>query len=93
MRLRKNLTAIALGLSTITAIAQTGDGNLQIKEEGKTVFNPHWYMQVQAGASHTVGEAKFGDLISPAAAIYAGYQFTPLWGLRAGLSGWEAKGA
>lgn len=41
MRLRKNLTAIALGLSTITAIAQTGDGNLQIKEEGKTVFNPH----------------------------------------------------
>lgn len=44
MRLRKNLTAIALGLSTITAIAQTGDGNLQIKEEGKTVFNPHWYM-------------------------------------------------
>lgn len=93
MKLRRNLTALALGLSTIAAVAQTGDGNLQIKEEGKTVFNPHWYMQVQAGASHTVGEAKFGDLISPAAAIYAGYQFTPLWGLRAGISGWEAKGA
>ena len=38
MRLRKNLTAIALGLSTITAIAQTGDGNLQIKEEGR-IYN------------------------------------------------------
>ena len=93
MRLRRNLTALVLGLSTITAMAQTGDGNLQNKEEGKAVFNPHWYMQVQAGASHTVGESKFGDLISPAAAIYAGYQFTPLWGARAGLSGWEAKGA
>ena len=99
MKLRRNLTALVLGLSTIAAsiaaFAQT-DGNTetrQIKEEGKTVFNPHWFMQVQAGASHTVGEAKFGDLISPAAALNFGYQFTPLWGLRAGLSGWEAKGA
>ena len=95
MKLRRNLTALVLGLSTIAAFAQT-DGNTetrQIKEEGKTVFNPHWFMQVQAGASHTVGEAKFGDLISPAAALNVGYQFTPLWGLRAGLSGWEAKGA
>ena len=65
MKLRRNLTALVLGLSTIAAFAQT-DGNTetrQIKEEGKTVFNPHWFMQVQAGASHTVGEAKFGDLI------------------------------
>ena len=60
--------------------------------EEKTEFVPHWFMQVQAGAAHTRGEAKFGDLISPAAAIYGGYQFTPLWGLRAGISGWQAKG-
>lgn len=94
MKLRRNLTALVLGLSTIAAFAQTGNTETrQIKEEGKTVFNPHWFMQVQAGASHTVGEAKFGDLISPAAALNVGYQFTPLWGLRAGLSGWEAKGA
>ena len=95
MKLRRNLTALVLGLSAIAAFAQTG-GNTetrQIKEEGKTVFNPHWFMQVQAGASYTLGEAKFGDLISPAAALNVGYQFTPLWGLRAGLSGWEAKGA
>ena len=76
------------------SVCQSGNTETrQIKEEGKTVFNPHWFMQVQAGASHTVGEAKFGDLISPAAALNVGYQFTPLWGLRAGLSGWEAKGA
>ena len=94
MKLRRNLTALVLGLSTIAAFAQSGNTETrQIKEEGKTVFNPHWFMQVQAGASHTVGEAKFGDLISPAAALNVGYQFTPLWGLRAGLSGWEAKGA
>lgn len=93
MKLRRSLTAIVLGLSTIAAFAQTtGNETRQIKEKGKIIFNPHWFMQVQAGASHTLGEAKFGDLISPAAALNVGYQFTPLWGLRAGLSGWEAKG-
>ena len=93
MKLRRNLTAIALGLSTIAAFAQTGNTETrQIKEEGKTVFNPHWFMQIQAGAAHTIGEGKFGDLISPAAALNFGYQFTPVWGLRFGVSGWQAKG-
>lgn len=95
MKLRRDLTALVLGLCVSgTAFAQTTDtSNLRIKEEGKNVFNPHWYMQVQAGAAFTKGEIKFGDMISPAAAIYGGYQFTPLWGLRAGISGWQAKGA
>lgn len=92
MRLKRNLMAVVLGLSTVAAFAQTGNETRQIKEEGKTVFNPHWFMQVQAGAGYTLGEADFGDLISPAAAINFGYQFTPIWGLRAGLSGWQAKG-
>ena len=93
MKLKRSLATMVLGLSAIVAMGQVGPQNLRIKEEGKTIFNPHWYMQAQAGASHTIGEASFGDLISPAMGIYAGYQFTPLWGLRAGLTGWEAKGA
>lgn len=93
MKLRRDLTAIALGLSTVAAFAQTGNTETrQIKEEGKTVFNPHWFMQVQGGVGYTVGEADFGDLISPAAALNFGYQFTPIWGLRFGVSGWQAKG-
>ena len=93
MKLRRDLTAIALGLSTVAAFAQTGTTETrQIKEEGKTVFNPHWFMQVQGGVGYTVGEADFGDLISPAAALNFGYQFTPVWGLRFGVSGWQAKG-
>lgn len=93
MKLRNSLTVILLGFSILTGMAQTGLQNLRIKEKGKTVFNPHWYMQAQAGASHTIGDVSFGDLISPAMGIYGGYQFTPLWGLRAGVTGWEAKGA
>ena len=50
-------------------------------------------MQVQVGAAHTVGEAKFTDLISPAAAVNVGYQFAPAWGARVGVSGWQAKGS
>lgn len=64
----------------------------RIKEEGKTVFKPYWFMQLQAGAAHTIGEAKFTDLISPAAALNVGYKFAPAFGARIGVSGWQAKG-
>lgn len=56
-------------------------------------FRGHWFIGVQGGIGHTVGETSFGDLISPAATISFGYRFTPVWGLRAGLGGWQAKGA
>lgn len=77
-----------LTVSSTMAFAQ----EQRIKEEGKTVFNPHWFMQVQAGAAHTIGEAEFTDLISPAAALNVGYKFAPAFGARIGVSGWQAKG-
>lgn len=77
----------ALMLCTASAFAQSAN-----KHE-KTEFNPHWFMQVQAGAAYTLGEGPFGKLVSPAAALSAGYQFSPVWGLRFGLSGWQSKGA
>lgn len=63
------------------------------KESEKTEFNRHWFLQLQGGASYTLGEGGFGKLVSPAAALSAGYRFSPVWGLRFGLSGWQAKGA
>ena len=63
------------------------------QEKEKVEFNRHWFMQVQAGAAHTLGEVSFGKLVSPAAALYAGHQFSPVWGMRFGLSGWQSKGA
>ena len=87
MRIRNLLIAILTVGSTV-AFAQE---QRQIKEEGKTVFKPHGFMQVQAGAAHTVGEADFTDLISPAAAVNVGYKFAPAFGARLGVSGWQAK--
>lgn len=56
-------------------------------------FNPHWYLQLQGGAGYTVGETNFKDLLSPAAQLGIGYQFTPSVGLRFAADGWQAKGA
>lgn len=94
MNVKKSLLFVACGLSTLMALGQNELSSFDgTKEDGKTVFNPHWQLQLQIGAAHTVGEAAFTDLLSPAAALSAGYQFTPLWGLRAGISGWQGKGA
>ena len=87
MRIRNLLVAI-LTVSSTVAFAQE---QRQIKEEGKIVFKPHWFMQVQAGAAHTVGEADVTDLISAAAAVNVGYKFAPAFGARLGVSGWQAK--
>ena len=81
------MPVFALLLSSTVISAQ----EQRIKEEGKTEFKPHWFMQVQAGAAHTVGEADFTDLISPAAAVNVGYKFAPAFGARLGVSGWQAK--
>ncbi|MFV0589607.1 OmpA family protein [Bacteroides reticulotermitis] len=87
MKIRNLLIAILI-TNSVVVFAQ----DRQIKEEGKTVFKPHWFMQAQVGAAHTVGEVKFTDLISPAAAVNFGYKFAPAFGVRAGASGWQAKG-
>lgn len=84
----RNLLIAMLAVSSTVAVAQ----EQRIKEEGKTVFKPHWFIQAQVGAAHTVGEAKFTDLMSPAAAINIGYKFAPAFGARIGGSGWQAKG-
>lgn len=62
------------------------------KDEGKTVFSPHWVLSAQGGGAYTLGETNFGDLVSPSLAIALGYKFTPLFSVRAAVSGWQAKG-
>ena len=56
-------------------------------------FNPHWYIQARGGVAETVGETAFKDLLSPAADLAIGYQFSPVFGLRGDFMGWQAKGA
>lgn len=56
-------------------------------------FAPYWSLRLQAGIAETLGETSFSDMLSPAAALSAGYHFAPAWSVRLGVSGWQAKGA
>ena len=88
MSIKRILLIGILAISVLPVSAQ----EQRVKEPGKTVFKPHWFIQAQVGAAHTVGEAKFTDLLSPAAAFNVGYKFAPAFGARIGVSGWQAKG-
>ena len=80
---------ILFSAASFAASAQTAAG---VAEKTTTEeFNPHWFITPQIGAAYTSGETSFSDLISPAAALYAGYRFSPAFGLRAGVSGWLEK--
>lgn len=56
-------------------------------------FNPGWYLQLRGGVGETIGEAAWTDLLSPAADLSLGYQFTPVFGLRGDVLAWQGKGA
>lgn len=60
-------------------------------QQVENVFNPHWYIQGQFGAQYTLGELKFGDLISPTAQLGLGYNFTPVVGARLSFNAWQSK--
>lgn len=88
---------IAVGLLAAMLLApaarsQEKEGYRLIEPE-RQEFNRHWFMQVQGGVGYTIGETNsLSEMLSPAAAINAGYSFSPLFSLRFGISGWQAKG-
>jgi outer membrane protein OmpA-like peptidoglycan-associated protein len=90
--MRKLIIALFL-LTGLTALAQEQQANFgrRLIEPSKKVFLPHWYAGVQAGGAYDIGEAKFSDLLSPAAQLSVGYQFIPALSARLSLSGLWAR--
>lgn len=89
MKFKRLLLALAVvcfgfGVNAQTVSTQNGD---------TYTFNPHFYLNLQGGVGYTIGETSFGHLITPAAAANLGYNFSPIFGLRIGASGWQAKGS
>ena len=84
----KKLFTICAAAFLIGSAAAAGQTNDRTDD-----FYGYWFIQAQGGIGHTVGESTFGNLISPAASFNFGYRFTPVWELRAGIGGWQAKGA
>ena len=84
MKFKKILLTALMAAGCTTAMAQ--------QTTTETVFNPHWYVQGQVGGQYTLGEVKFGDLLSPNAQVAVGYNFTSLWGARVAVNAWQSKG-
>ena len=84
MNFKKTLLTVLVAMGCSAAMAQ--------QTTTETVFNPHWYVRGQIGGQYTLGEVKFGDLVSPNAQIAAGYNFTSLWGARIAVNAWQSKG-
>ena len=76
-------------LGTTAAMAQATYTN---KDGNEYTFKKHAFLNLQGGAQYTLGEAKFGDLISPNVQLGIGYQFSPVFGMRLQANGWQSKG-
>ena len=85
----KRLTMIAVALLMMGGAASAQ----QSKSDESLEFRPHWSLKVQGGIAHTIGEASFSELISPAAQLSASYNFHHAMAVRIGLSGWQGKGS
>ena len=55
-------------------------------------FKKHAFLNIQGGGQYTLGEAAFGDLISPNAQLGLGYQFNPWFGARVSVNAWQSMG-
>ena len=62
------------------------------KDGNEYQFKKHAFLDLQGGAQYTLGEAKFGDLISPNVQLGLGYQFSPVFGMRLQANGWQSMG-
>ena len=85
----KTLVAAALMMFSASAMAQA---TYELADGTKYEFQKHAFLNLEAGAQYTLGEAKFKDLISPNIQIGLGYQFTPVFGARIQANAWQSKG-
>ena len=84
--MKKTIMSCLLALGFLSVSAQ----DQQPKTE--YVFNPHWFVQIQpVGIQHTLGEVDFGDLNSYNVQAAIGRQFSPVFGLRLAVNGWQSK--
>ena len=89
MKAFKTLFTVALASLSTAAMAQA---TYTDKDGNEYTFKKHAFLDLQGGAQYTLGEAKFGDLISPNVQLGIGYQFSPVFGMRLQANGWQSKG-
>ena len=86
MKMKKAILSCLMLMGVLSASAQEQKGTTEY------IFEPNWYIQVQAGARYTTGETDFGKLISPTVQAAVGYNFNKALGARLGVNFWQSKG-
>ena len=89
MKIKHLALLVAMLLCGISAFAEQP----QSKADKTVEFRPYWDLQLQGGVGYTIGEASFGDLVSPAVYLSTNYRFHHAMGIRLGLGGYQGKGA
>jgi outer membrane protein OmpA-like peptidoglycan-associated protein len=89
MKSLKTILAAALLAVSASAMAQA---TKELPDGTKLVFQKHAFLDLQGGVQHTLGEAKFADLLSPNVQLGIGYQFSPVIGARLQANLWQSKG-
>jgi len=87
MKSIKTLLVIALASVSLSSMAQETTAATPTY-----TFHKYWFLDLMGGGQYTLGEAKFGDLISPNVQLGLGYQFSPIFGLRLAANAWQSKG-
>lgn len=90
MKRIKSLLVAALLLGGATAVM--AQATYTDAEGNEYQFKKHLFLDVQGGAQYTLGEADFGDLISPNVQLGLGYQFNPWFAGRIQANAWQSKG-
>lgn len=82
---RKFISILSLALLFFTAVPA-------LAQRDSVAFQPHWYVMPQVGIADHIGEgSSFDKQLTPAASLSFGRQFSPLFGLRFGASGWQGR--
>ena len=85
-------TLLAAALLSAGAVAASAQATYTDKAGNNYEFKKHAFLNLEGGAQHTLGEAKFSDLLSPNVQLGLGYQFSPVFGMRLQANAWQSKG-
>ena len=85
-------TLMAAALMMFGAMSANAQATYEAADGTKYEFQKHAFLNIEAGAQYTLGEAKFSKLLSPNIQLGLGYQFTPVFGARIQANAWQSKG-
>ena len=88
----KNYKIILASAMLATGTSAMAQATYTDKDGNEYQFKKHFFLDIQGGGQYTLGEAKFKDLLSPNIQGAIGYQFSPVFGLRAQMNGLWSKG-